>query len=100
MNRLFIAFRHIALQFAFVIGLMFSALAMAASPLDINTASADQFAAVMSGVGLKKAQAIVTYRDNNGPFEAIEDLVAVKGIGSALLERNRELIQVMSAEDK
>ncbi|BFM51126.1 helix-hairpin-helix domain-containing protein [Marinomonas sp. THO17] len=100
MNRLYILFRPIAQQLLLAIGLMLSGLTLAASPLDINTATADQFAAVMSGVGLKKAQAIVAYRDNNGPFVAIDDLVAVKGIGAALLERNRDLIQVVSSDAK
>ncbi|MGO3345777.1 MAG: ComEA family DNA-binding protein [Marinomonas sp.] len=68
---------------------------LAAEPLDINTATADQFAAVMSGVGEKKAQAIIAYRDKNGPFKTVDQLVEVKGLGDALLERNRPLIQVI-----
>jgi competence protein ComEA len=67
-----------------------------ATPLDINSATASQFAAVMSGVGEKKAEAIIAYRDTNGPFNSIEELSNVKGIGNALLERNKAFIQVVN----
>ncbi|ETX11002.1 competence protein ComEA [Marinomonas ushuaiensis DSM 15871] len=71
----------------------------AATPLDINTATASQFAAVMSGVGLKKAEAIIAYRDANGRFDSIEQLSSVKGIGAGLLARNKDLIQVVNEEE-
>jgi len=64
-----------------------------AEPLDINSATAEQLALALSGVGQSKAEAIVAYRDANGPFATIEDLVNVKGIGSSLLEKNRIVIQ-------
>lgn len=66
----------------------------AATPLDINTATAAQFAAVMSGVGVKKAEAIIAYREANGGFDSIDQLSQVKGIGDVLLTRNRDLLQV------
>ena len=47
--------------------------------VNINTAQADELATLLSGVGLKKAQAIVKYRDENGPFQRVEDLAQVKG---------------------
>ncbi|AUH01693.1 competence protein ComEA [Prodigiosinella confusarubida] len=56
--------------------------------VNINTATAEQLAAIMNGVGLKKAQAIVTYREQNGPFTQIEQLQEVPGIGAALVGRN------------
>ena len=71
----------------------------AATPLDINTATAPQFAAVMSGIGLKKAEAIIAYREENGRFDSIEQLLEVKGIGAGLLERNKDLIQVIHTEE-
>ncbi len=54
----------------------------------INTSTAQELAAVMNGVGLKKAEAIVSYRDKYGPFSQLEQLKEVPGIGSALVERN------------
>lgn len=56
--------------------------------ISINNASAEELAKVMNGVGLKKAQAIVSYRDEYGPFKTLEDLKQVPGMGGALVERN------------
>ncbi|MEC5318005.1 helix-hairpin-helix domain-containing protein [Brenneria populi subsp. brevivirga] len=56
--------------------------------VSINTATAQELAQAMNGVGLKKAEAIVSYREQNGPFTQIEQLQEVPGIGAALVERN------------
>jgi len=56
--------------------------------VSINEATAEQLSAVLNGVGLKKAQAIVSYREQYGPFSAIQQLSEVPGIGNALIERN------------
>lgn len=56
--------------------------------VSINDATAEQLAAGMNGIGLKKAQAIVSYREQYGPFTAIDQLKEVPGIGNALVERN------------
>lgn len=56
--------------------------------VSINTASAEELARVMSGVGLKKAQAIVNHREEFGPFKTLDDLRQVPGMGGALVERN------------
>lgn len=56
--------------------------------VSINTASAEDLARVMNGVGLKKAQAIVSYREEYGPFKTVDDLRQVPGMGSSLVERN------------
>lgn len=62
--------------------------------VSINQASAEQLAETLNGVGLKKAEAIVRYREQNGPFTDIEQLQEVPGIGLALLERNRERLRM------
>ncbi|MDA8478710.1 helix-hairpin-helix domain-containing protein [Citrobacter sp. Awk 4] len=56
--------------------------------VSINTASAEELARAMNGVGLKKAQAIVSYREEYGPFKTVDDLKQVPGMGSSLVERN------------
>ena len=56
--------------------------------VSINTASAQELAAAMNGIGIKKAEAIVSYRDQFGAFTELEQLKEVPGIGSALVERN------------
>lgn len=60
----------------------------AAAQVSLNQASAEELAAALNGVGLKKAEAIVSYREQYGAFTAIEQLREVPGIGNALVERN------------
>lgn len=82
---------------ALALSLMLSASAFASSgPIDINRASAAEIAAAMNGVGLTKAEAIVAYRDQNGPFKSVEQLAEVKGIGLKTVEKNRDRLQMGS----
>lgn len=62
----------------------------AAEPLNINTASAAALAAAIDGVGAQRAAGIVSYRENNGPFRTVEDLVNVQGIGQKILDGSRD----------
>lgn len=62
--------------------------------VNINNADAETIATHLNGVGLKKAQAIVEYRNKNGKFKTVEDLAAVKGIGEATIEKNKSLIKL------
>lgn len=66
--------------------------------VDINNDSAEKLADLLEGVGLVRAEAIVAYRDEFGPFIAPEDLMNVQGIGPATLEKNRDRIQVGMAD--
>ncbi len=61
--------------------------------ININTATVETLAA-LDGVGESKAQAIVAYRSENGPFQTENDLVNVKGIGERTLEKNLERLTV------
>jgi len=70
-----------------------------ASTIDINTANAEVLAAKLHGVGEKKAAEIVRYRELNGGFKSIEELIKVKGIGDTILDRNRGRI-VAGVEDE
>ena len=60
--------------------------------ININTASAEMLSTGIKGVGMKKAEAIVAYREANGPFKNKEDLLQVKGIGAKTLEKNWDRI--------
>ncbi|EOI3455912.1 helix-hairpin-helix domain-containing protein [Cronobacter turicensis] len=62
--------------------------------VSINTATADELAQAMNGVGKKKAQSIVSYREEYGPFKSIEDLKQVPGMGNSLVERNLSRIRL------
>ena len=76
--------------------LLCSAVFVQAAPVDINSASAQEISAAMNGIGLKKAEAIVSYRDTNGAFKDIKELALVKGIGEQTIEKNRENIAVVA----
>ncbi|GAK87653.1 DNA uptake protein [Vibrio ponticus] len=62
--------------------------------MNVNQASAEEIADLLKGVGLKKAQAIVDYRQQNGLFKNVEELSNVKGIGSSTIEKNIDRIQL------
>jgi competence protein ComEA len=61
-----------------------------AEVIDINTADASSLAVTIIGIGPARAEAIVAFRKANGPFAEIDDLVLVKGIGSATVDKNRD----------
>jgi competence protein ComEA len=71
---------------------------LSAAPVNINTADAKTLAANINGVGNKKAEEIVQYRDKHGPFKSADDLAKVKGIGPNLIEKNRDILLVKSTK--
>ena len=68
--------------------------------LKINTASVEDIYSRLKGIGPKTAQAIVDYRDQFGPFENSEDLLAVKGIGPAKIRDIEQQIAFSSSDLK
>lgn len=70
--------------------------AMLLEPLavNINTASAEEMAESLKGIGIKTAEAIVTFRNNEGLFTSPEAIMAVKGIGDFTFEVNKDIIMV------
>jgi competence protein ComEA len=62
--------------------------------VNINSADASTLARELDGIGPAKAQAIVEYRQKNGPFRTPEDLLKVQGIGERVLEQNRANIRI------
>lgn len=66
--------------------------------VDLNTASAEQLASVLKGVGSSKAKAIVRYRTEVGPFRSIAELEEVKGIGPSIVALNKERMSVSRAK--
>ena len=49
---------------------------------------------ILKGVGKDRAVKIVEYRETNGPFQKIEDLMKVKGIGRKIFEQNKDVLSV------
>lgn len=64
-----------------------------AAPVDLNSADAKTLE-TLNGVGPAKAQAIVDYRSKNGSFKSVDDLEKVKGIGPALVAKNRDNLSI------
>lgn len=92
-----VAMKQISRLVAVLFFSLFSALAWAAG-VDINSADASALAEGINGVGEKRAAAIIEYREANGPFQSVDELTKVPGIGTKLLENNRENLLVGKAE--
>ncbi len=83
------------------VALGLSSLAFAADPadqVDINTASAEVLAEAIHGVGRKRAQAIVLYRERHGAFSSVDQLAQVRGISAKTVERNRDRLTASTSE--
>jgi competence protein ComEA len=61
--------------------------------INVNTASAEELTA-LPGIGKSYADRIVEYREKNGPFKKVDDLLNVRGIGEKTLERIRDRVTV------
>jgi len=59
--------------------------------ININTANIEELQK-LPGIGPSKAQAIVDYRNSNGPFKSVEEIKNVKGIGEKTFEKLKDLI--------
>ena len=72
----------------------FSTLALSAETVNINKADTAALIANLQGIGEVKAKAIVDYRRKHGPFQSINDLANVKGIGEGLIKKNKKYLSV------
>ena len=70
------------------------AVSVETGKININTASAQILASSIKGIGLKKAQSIVDYREAYGAFPNIQDLSSVSGIGEKTVAKNAHLLTV------
>ena len=59
--------------------------------ININKATVEELS-TLKNIGAKYAQKIVEYREKNGPFQKVEDILLVKGIGTKTLEANKDKI--------
>jgi competence protein ComEA len=95
--------RFIAVASAFLICLLIAGHGLTASadsarPVNINTASASELAAI-NGLGEVKAKAIVAYREQKGPFKSVDELKDVKGIGEHMLAKLRPQVTLGAAAE-
>jgi competence protein ComEA len=80
---------HLSLVLAVMIVAVAAAIATGAQPagvVNINTASTEQLQ-MLPRVGPSLAGRIVEYREANGPFQSIDEILAVKGIGESSFEK-------------
>lgn len=68
--------------------------AAAEQKINLNNATAEELEKGLLGIGAKKAQAIVEYREKNGNFISVEQLADVSGIGKATVDKNRHLLSL------
>ena len=78
-----------------ILGLLLS-FNIFAAPVNVNTASAQEIASSLNGIGIKKAEAIVKYRKANGKFKTAASLASVKGIGDKTIAKNKQDIKLQS----
>ena len=67
-------------------------IGFSAEAININTADKETLMTVIKGVGEKKAEAIIKYREENGPFKSVDELTNVKGVGEAMIEKHRDML--------
>jgi competence protein ComEA len=77
---------------------MLTFTAWAAGPVNVNSATAEEIAEGLTGIGLSKAELIVKYREANGSFTHVDELVNVKGIGIRTIDKNRGLILLSDSD--
>lgn len=85
----------IAILTALALVMVFAGLAVAESSdtININTATVEELVQ-LDRVGQKYAERIIAFRDQNGPFQAPEDIMQVAGIGQKTFEANKDRIVV------
>jgi len=97
-------YRKLNLSLAFLAMLFFTSVAIAADIVNLNKASAAAIQQNLVGIGPIKAEAIVSYRKKNGKFNSIDDLQNVKGLGPALIKKNKRYLSLskgaVSGDDK
>ena len=69
-------------------------IGFSADKININTADKETLMSVIKGVGEKKAEAIIMYREENGEFKSIDELVNVKGIVQGIIDKHKEQLSI------
>jgi competence protein ComEA len=78
----------------FILAVALSLLSLTAfAAVDINTANEQELVTV-KGIGAKRAQAIVEYRNQNGAFNSVDDLSKVKGFSAKTVEKMKDELTV------
>ena len=78
--------------------LCYSIVVFAGNLVNINTADLKTLIS-LELIGKVKAQAIIDYREQNGPFKSLKDLLKVKGVGEKAMQANQDRIILEDQED-
>ena len=70
-----------------------------AQPINLNTATIAQLE-TLPGIGPNTAKSIVDFRNHSGPFQRVEDLLAIKGISKSKLEKLRPYVTIVQAANE
>jgi len=76
-----------------VFSLILPATLYAGGAVNINTADKETLMSI-KGLGERRAEAIIQYREKNGPFTNIDQLAEIRGIGQSLIDDNRDALAV------
>ncbi len=69
------------------------------SKINLNQADAKTLSKSMKGIGLKRAAAIVKYREDHGKFKTVEDLAQVRGFGHSFVQSHLAQLQAVFVID-
>ena len=73
------------------------AVASEARPIDLNTADSAALESV-PGIGKSLSQRILAFREKNGPFQSVDDLLKIQGVGEKSIQRLRPYLTVAKAK--
>ena len=73
---------------AFILGAGLFAPVLAGEKVNVNTADALVIAHSLTGIGESRAEAIVAYREQYGPYKTLSEITDVKGVSEAILAKN------------
>ncbi|MGH9684277.1 MAG: ComEA family DNA-binding protein [Candidatus Acidiferrales bacterium] len=94
---------HSLICFAAILSLLATSAAAQknapAKPVDLNSATIEQLRE-LPGIGPTRAKAILDFRERSGPFERVDDLLAIRGISRARLEKLRPYVVVVPVPPK
>jgi len=76
-----------------VLFLILPSVLYAGESVNINTANKEMLMSI-KGVGERRAEAIIEYRDKHGPFTTIDQLAEIRGIAQSLIDANRDTLVV------
>ncbi|MBX3617176.1 ComEA family DNA-binding protein [Nitrosomonas sp.] len=86
-------------QLFIFVTLLFLFTGTAFAAVDLNTATQAELE-TLQGIGPAKAKAIVEYREKNGVFTSVDDLIKVVGVGPGIIKQIRDAVTVTATTEQ